>query len=300
MTTPAGAKPIITPMPVSDEAAAAAAAAGPGSDEQKVIDDAAAAAAAAKAAEKEGDEKTPEELATEAAAAAQAAKDKEKADTDVNLSLDTKPNPVEVSETGFAQIDAVGKMLGEKGIENANEIMEGFLETGEVSLEHKAVMIEALGEGVAQMAFKQLEDTATTLINEAKADTVKTLDYANKKFNGADANTTWEQIQEYVKDPASGFSEADRATFNTMLEAGGLQAQLVIDKVHAVYTGDKNVSVPGTLLEGDAASTGQTFKPISRIDYTAEMGKAVGKFGEDSPQVRELNRRRTLSMRAGY
>lgn len=211
---------------------------------------------------------------------------------------DPKPE-VTVEETGYAEIDAVGNILAEKGVEEAQVILEEFLETGEVSLANKAKMIEALGEGVASMVLKQLDDTANALVNEAQKSTSESLDYANTLFNGADPKTTWKQIQDYVKTPEAGFSAEDRAQMNLMLEQGGLAAKLVFDKIHQVYTADKNVSVQGRLLEGDAASNAATFEPISRMAYSQEMGKAVSTYGEDSPQVRELNRRRQLTMANG-
>lgn len=280
-------KAIVTPMPVvSDEDKAAAAAAGPGSPEQKAIDDAAAAEKAA---------------ADAATAVATDDKPPAKPDADVDLKLDAstdKPKAeVTVTETGIEAFDSVGKMLAEKGVENAQEILDGFVETGEVSLAHKAAMIEALGEGVASMAFKQLEDTANAMIAEAKQESSDSLDYANKLFNGEDPQTTWGQIKEYIRTPEAGFSEADIAQMNSMLAQGGLAAKLVFDKIHAVYTADANNSVPGDLLEGDAGVSGATFKPISRLEYTDEMRKAVNAYGEDSFQVKDLNRRRTLTMR---
>ena len=293
MTAPAGAKPIVTPMPsVSNADADAAAAAGPGSPEAEALAAAEAAAAAAKP-----DEGKPATDDTKPDA------DAAKPDADVSLELDApadKPKAeVTVEETGVEAFDSVGKMLAEKGVENAQEILDGFVETGEVSLEHKAAMIEALGEGVASMAFKQLEDTANAMIAEAKKDTNEALDYANQLFNGEDPQTTWGQIKEYIRTPEAGFSEADIATMNSMLAQGGLAAKLVFDKIHAVYTKDANNSVPGQLLEGDAGVTGGTFEPISRLDYTFQMRKAVNEYGEDSFQVKELNRRRTLTMRQG-
>ena len=227
------------------------------------------------------------------------AKDTPPADPPASLDLTPEPTKVSVDETGYEEFDTVGAMLGEKGVENANAIMEQFMDDGELSLENKATMIEALGESVAMMAFKQMESAATGIIDAAKADSAKTMDYANTKFGGEDSDTTWKQIQEYARTPEAGFSEADLAAMNTMLDAGGLQAELVIDRIHKVYNADPKVSVPGTLLEGDSVNTGLTFEPISRADYTAAMGKAVREHGEDSHQVRELDKRRTLSMQRG-
>lgn len=291
MTTPAGAKPIITPMPTPSDVDAAAAA-GPGSPEAEAI---AAAEAAKAAAAKKDDGKT--------AADDKSAADAAKTDADVSLELTTptdKPETkVTIEETGVEAFDAVGKMLAEKKVANAQEILDNFVETGEVSLAHKAAMIEALGEGVASMAFKQLEDTANAMIAEAKKDSNESLDYANKLFNGEDAQTTWNQIKEYIRTPEAGFSEADIDQMNSMLAQGGLAAKLVFDKIHAVYNADSNNSNPGQLLEGDAGVNGGTFEPISRLEYTSQMRKAVNEFGEESFQVKELNRRRTLTMRQG-
>ena len=278
--------------------AAAAAAAGPGSPEQLALDAAKAAAPKPKL-DAEGNPVLDADGNPVMEAPAPAKKE-EAADADAALSLDkADPKPVEVDSTGHDEFDVVGKMLGEKGVENVNEIMEHFLDNGEFSLEHKAQMIEALGEGVASMAFKQMEGAAEAMIAEAKEDTRKSMDYANTKFGGEDAALTWSQIQEYVHTKEAGFSEAELAAMNTMLEAGGLQAELVIDRVHKVYTADSNVSLPGTLLEGDTGVSGGAFEPISRIDYSAAMSKAVGKYGEDSSQVRDLNRRRELTMSRG-
>ena len=221
-------------------------------------------------------------------------------DAPETLSLDLPPTKVEVAETGVEAFDTVGKLLADKGLASANDIMERFTETGEISLEDKAEMISALGESVASMAFTQMESAAETIIADAKADSAKSMDYANEKFNGTDSEKTWNEMKEYVRGEGSPFSEADLATMNTMLAAGGLQAELVIDKVHAAYNADPNQSVPGTLLEGDSAANGLTFEPISRADYTAAMGKAVREHGEDSPQVADLDRRRTQSMARGY
>ena len=213
--------------------------------------------------------------------------------------LDLTPQAVPVTPTGNQGFDAVGQMLGEKGIANANTIMAEFAETGTISIQAKADIMSGLGENLGIMAINQLEGTAKTMNESAKAANQIVLDYANGKFNGEDASLTWNQIQEYAKSPEAGFTAADRAAMNAMLANGGLQAQLVIDKIFEVYNADPTVSTPGTLLEGDTGLNGITFDPLSRVDYTTELRAAVSKYGEDSYQVEQLNRRRTLSMQRG-
>ena len=244
-------------------------------------------------------EQAPAEQPPAAAPAAAPAEEKP-TDAPVNLKLDLPVKPVTVQSTGVDAFDTVGKIMAEKGMQNANNILSEFAETGELSLESKASMIDALGETVAAMAFTQMESAAEGIVSSAKADSAKTMDYANTKFAGENAEQTWGEIQAYVRGEDSPFSDADLDSMNAMLDAGGLQAELVIDRVHQMYNADPNVSTPGILLEGDTNSNGLTFEPISRADYTAAMGKAVREHGEDSPQVRDLDRRRTQSMNRGY
>lgn len=306
MPTPAGAKPIITPMPSSPDADAAAAAAGPGSPEAdalKAAQDAAAAATKKKDEEENSTEDKPDGDTSKEQDNKPADDTKPDADVDATLSLDKKDDKpqITIEETGYTEIDQVSNMLVEKGVEGADKIMAEFMENGELTLEGKAAMIEALGEGVASMAFKQLETSASSIIEAAKKDSTETMNYANEKFNGGDASTTWQQMVNYVRAENSPFTEAEVDVMNGMLEQGGLAAKLVVDKIHSTYTGDASNSVPPTgMLEGDTNNDGVTFNPISRLDYIAQMDKAVSQFGEDSAQVRDLNRRRKLSMTRNY
>lgn len=226
------------------------------------------------------------------------------AETAAPAKLDLEATPAEVVAvvvpvTGNEVLDGVGKLLAEKKVPNADVIVKEFAENGDVSLSHKAAIVDALGEAVGGMAINQLTAEASkiaTANSEAKG---KVLDYANTLFGGDDANTTWEQIQEYVKTPESGFSVEDRAVMTSMLAKGGLQAKLVIDNINSVYTSDSNTTIPADLLAGDTLATGASFSPISALDYAGEVATLVAKHGYDSSQVKSLQARRERSRQQG-
>lgn len=160
-------------------------------------------------------------------------------------------------------------------------------------------MVEGLGETLAALTINQLTGEGQRLKTEGANKRQDILDYANNKFSGQDAELTWKQMTEFTKTPEAKISDADRAAMNDMLEAGGLQAKLVVDKIAQIYYADRRTTSSADLLEGDTHSN-STFSPLSRAEYVNELRTAVQKYGEHSPQVNELNRRRELSLERGY
>lgn len=211
--------------------------------------------------------------------------------------LDLEPNPaaVVVGKTGHADVDAVGSLLADAAIPNADTIIKEYSETGDVSLVNKAAIIEALGESVGAMALKQLESVTTDLNTKNAAARTEVLDYANKSFNGKDADTTWAEIQTYVKTPESGFTDEERGAMTKMLAAGGLQARLVIDNIAKRYASDSNTNIPADLLSGDTLVQG-SFEPLSAREYSVKVDEATQKFGYESQEVQTLKQRRERSI----
>ena len=215
--------------------------------------------------------------------------------------LDLAPEPTEVNvpTTGNKTVDAVGALLSEKKVPNADKIIAEFAETGEISLSMQASLVDAMGESLALLAITQLTQEATKLQTASTESRTAVLDYANTKFNGENADTTWAQIQDFVKSPESGFSVADREAMTSMINAGGLQAQLVIDKIATVYAKDSNTTISADLLAGDSLTTGATFTPISAMDYSKELSTLMQTNAYDSPAVRTLQQRRERSRLQG-
>ena len=218
------------------------------------------------------------------------------------LDLNTTQSDVQavsVRKTGNATIDAVGALLADKKVADADQIIADFADTGEVSLTTQASLVESLGEHLATLAINQLTGEAKKLQDANTTARSEVLDYANKVFNGESADKTWTEIQDFVKSPESGFTAEDRDAMTSMLSAGGLSAQLVIDRVAAVYAKDSNTTIPADLLAGDTLATGATFTPISALDYASELSKLMQTQAYDSPAVQQLQARRVRSQNMG-
>lgn len=221
------------------------------------------------------------------------------AEAPATLDLTAPATEIVVGTTGNEVVDGVGKLLASKQLANADAIIAEFAANGDVSLESKAAIVEALGDTVGEMAINTLTTEATKIATANSEARNGVLNYANEVFGGEDANTTWNQIQEYVKTPEAGFSAEQRATMTKMLAKGGFQAKLVIDNIAQTYAGDSNITVPADLLAGDTLANGAGFTPISALDYAGEVSALVAKHGYESPQVKSLQARRERSRQQG-
>lgn len=283
------------PETITPEMRDAAAAAGPGSPEaEKVEKIEAQVREEAKAAE-EAEKKAAEEKAAGKPAEGATAEDENKGD----LELGATEQETFIPPTGNKIIDDVGALLAEKKIPNADKVIAEFAETGELTLSAQAALVEGLGETLAALTINQLTGEANRLKSEGESKRKEILDYANNKFSGQDAELTWKQMKEFTETPDANISDEDRASMNKMLQAGGLQAKLVVDKIAEIYYADRRTTSSADLLEGDTYSN-STFSPLSRAEYVNELRTAVQKYGEHSPQVNELNRRRELSLERGF
>lgn len=233
------------------------------------------------------------EAATKATAdAAQLAKN-----LSLNKQTDTTVPYVPVGSD--SKLNAVGTLLAEKGVKSTQAIVKSFDETGELSIAHQAELVDKLGDSLASLVVNQLTDHAAAQKNSAVARNASTMDYANKKFGGSDPAKTWAEMKDFANSPEANISAEDRAQLNNLIKAGGLSAQLAVDKIHALHNGNAAVSTPADLLNGDSYTT-SGFEPISKLDYVAELEKAVNSFGYDSNQVRQLQAKRNASIVRGY
>ena len=259
---------------------------------------------------------TPELQAQADAAAAKAAEQEPKLDAEgnpivveepkepvvpeeLNLTPAEEKTPISVQETGNAKLDDIGKLLSEKGIESAQSIMDEYSKEGTLSVASQAVLVDKLGDSVAAMVIKNLEDIEVSFRESAKASRKEVFEYANTKFGGEDAELTWKQMQEFARGEESGLSADDITAMNSLLAKGGLSAQLVIDKLHTIYTGLDSTSTPADLLQGDVYSN-SAFKPLSKTEYVDQLREAKKKYGYESMQVKQLQTRREQSRARGY
>ena len=212
------------------------------------------------------------------------------------LDLDNK-----VSKTGNTTFDQVGKLLSDKGITGLDTAFAEIAQTGEVPLAMQASLVEALGDGVADLVISQLNTEVDKIKSERMVQTTATLDYAAAKFgvDKAHGQDVWKDVQTFVRSTESGFTAEDRAILTNMVQAGGLQAQLALDKIHSKFQAVQGIEQPADLLQGTTYAQ-TSFEPLSNREYAKEMRKIVAEHGYESRQANELRARRLTSQKRGY
>ena len=218
---------------------------------------------------------------------------------EANLDLN-KPEPtVVVGTTGNVAIDAVGKLLADKKVPNADSIISEFAKEGSLSITAQAALVDSLGDSLATLAINQLNNEATKLREVNNKSRTDTLDYAVKIFGETDADATWSAIKDFVNSSNSGFTADDRTELTKMLQKGGLSARLALDNIHAVHSGNPNTTTQADLLQGDTM-TSNGFTPVSSQSYSEQVSKLADKHGYDSIEVRQLQQQRQRSRDAGF
>lgn len=221
-------------------------------------------------------------------------------ETPVKLDLEA-PAVSQATTTGNKTFDSVASLLTDKNVPGIDAMFENISSTGEVSLTDHAAIISALGETVGGLVVNQLKTEVTNIRTAATAKSEATLGYMATKFNTDPAQSaqSWADLQAFVKTPESGFSDADRVAMTQMIQAGGMQAELVIDKIHATWVNRQGFTQPAELISGDTTAH-TSFTPLSKMDYSNQMREVTQKYGYNSHQAEALRNLRTKSIGLGY
>jgi hypothetical protein len=222
------------------------------------------------------------------------------APVDAPAKLDLEPVVVKATVTGNKAFDDVASLLADKGVNGVDEMFKSIAANGEVALTDSAKIIAALGETVGNMVINSMVQETANIKTAASAKSQVTMDYAATKFGEPEkAAEVWTAIQEFAKSPESGLTPEDRKAMTKMLRAGGLQAEMVIDRLYSRFENADNYTQPADLVAGDSTSNAG-FTPLSASDYSTELRGLVEKHGYESTQVEALQTRRLASKKAGY
>jgi len=209
--------------------------------------------------------------------------------------------PSTFAETGNKKIDAVGQLLADKGVSDVDAVLAEAIKTGDLSLEKKADIIDKLGDTMADVVLSQLDTEVNTIRDTAKTERNRLMEYAAEAFGDPveSAAEVWAAVQEFAKSERSGLSAEDRKAMSAMLNKGGMQAELVIDKLKTLYYADDNYTQEADLLIGDS-TVQSSFEAISQKDYANKMREVARDYGYDSPQADKLRAQRNESIQRGY
>lgn len=212
--------------------------------------------------------------------------------------LDAAPVQATYIPTGVSQIDDIANLLSTSKVVGKEGIIKNVLANGSLTIADQIAISSALGESAATLIQNSLSSYVQTKADAATAETSRVKDYANSKFEGTDAEMTWSQLQAYAADnvPAS-----QRSELNTMLQSGGLSAQMAVDHIYSLYNNGEapKQNTQAKLISGTNAPA-EGFKPLSKAEYSQAVATAVEQFGYDSHQVKSLQQRRVVSQQNGY
>lgn len=211
------------------------------------------------------------------------------------VSLDPKPR---FSSSGNEHIDQVANLIANSGVKNAEALVNEVVEGKALSLSSKAELVEEFGADIATLVINQLETAVSSMKKAGEVEGARLKDYAAKRFGSTDVEGTWVALQNFAHSPEANLSLDDRRTMNTMLEVGGLQAEMVINSLGDKYKQSTGYSNPPMLMQGDGPS-GDGFQPMSKVDYQQQIGPAIVKYGEASQEVQALRNRRAISISRG-
>ena len=267
MSTPANASVVVTPMPAAPAGAPAAPAVAP-----------------------EAPVQTPEVIAPVVPV--------EAAPAPTELTVDA---PQVVDATNNKVFDDIASLLKDKNVTGINDIFKAIADNGEVSLADHAKIMEALGESLGNVVINQLTGEVAGIKDAKQAKSQVTLDYAVTKFGDdpAQGAEVWKAIQDFTRTPESGFTSEDRTAMTKMLQAGGLQAELVIDRIHSRWENSSGTTQAADLIQGSTVANA-TFTPVSKQDYSTQMRELVNTHGYDSHQAEALRQKRATSVARGY
>jgi len=174
---------------------------------------------------------------------------------------------------------------------------------GEVTPEIMKALVEKHGEGVAAL----LKDKLTYLHESNVAASQKADNAIYAHVETAFKDTTEQSGADSFKELASwakdNLSKEERTEINGLLSQGGKAAELAVNSlVDTFKKSDSFMSTPAKLLQADDTSTEYGGKPLDKAGYDRELRKLMdtGHDYNTSPEIAQLNKRRTKSLARGY
>ena len=203
----------------------------------------------------------------------------------------TKEEDKEVESTGNEYIDS---LLGEfkSNDIDVDKLFGNYTESGDEKDIDFAYLESKVGKLVAQGLIAGVRAENDKLEHQS-TESAKTI------YDAAGGEAMWEGIVQWIGSGASGLSKEGGEAYNTMLAAGGVQAELAARELSSMYKQSPGFTQDSSLQKADQSAQPTGIQPISRIDYVEQLDAIVRKSGEHSPEAKALHERRIFSMQNG-
>jgi len=231
--------------------------------------------------------------------AAKAVEDKKLAD---QKAVDDKPTgegdkpKVEFDKSG---LDQVTDLIKDAGLSMADVAKSVTAEDGKVTPAILKALEEKHGAGVASLIVSQLEGIHKSNVAVAQAKDKAVFDQVHEIFNDPQGGEeTWKELSGWAKEKVPN---EQRAELNKLLSQGGLAAKLAVNELVSMFKGSGDYTQSAQLEQGDELNNAPTTSMIDKVSYQNEL-RALMNAGEDynsSVKIKELNRRREISMKRG-
>lgn len=212
-----------------------------------------------------------------------------------------EPDPTELPNIAADEEGAAFESTGNEYLDNAlQQMVDGGVDLeqaftgmdGDDIQPNMDYLNEKLGKAAAHGLIEGIKAENSKMESWVKTET-------DALHNSVGGKETWDNIAKWIGSGESGITPEARTEYNQMLAQGGIQAQLAAQALNNMFRQSPGFSEPANLTTGDATAQPTGIEPISRVAYSEEMGKAVRKFGEHSPEVEALNQRRLFTMNQG-
>ena len=174
----------------------------------------------------------------------------------------------EFTPTGNEVFDSAASIVAKAGFDPTK--LSDELSNGGITPATRAALEAKLGKEQTAVLVRSV----TSELDAVKGKSAAILTSVHNTVGG---EGVWNQIVAWTRTPEAGLDEAAATEYNTMLNAGGVQAQLAAAALKEAY-----MSSPGfrqdnpTIVTPDAAVPGTSIiTPISRPQYTELYSKAI-------------------------
>lgn len=122
---------------------------------------------------------------------------------------------------------------------------------------------------------------------------------SKKIYDAAGGESVWNQIVEWIGSGESGLTKEGGASYNAMLGAGGVQAELAARELSNMFQQSPGFTQSGVTIQGDQTAQQTGIEQISQADYISQLDVIVRKEGEYSPAAMALHNRREFTLGQG-
>jgi hypothetical protein len=202
-----------------------------------------------------------------------------------------EPAVAPLEPTGNAFFDSAQAVIQKAGLDGPAMLKE-IVDNGNLSDASKAALVEKVGKEQADVLLAGAQGEVTKLQDKQKAEN-------NAVFEAIGGEATWLKIAEWSRSDTKPLTEVQSKTYNAMLAAGGLQAQMAAKALKDLYMADPSITTAAGVIPGDAAAGAPVTQVISRRDYIVQKAKAIRENNPDEVAKLEARARSTMATAPG-